>query len=210
MGVSRAGLGWSSGTKGIPGAGIRDQSQGKIKPSSSLCKGTLFFHFHNESNISCLFQISPHSWNSKAARQTQTKVFTQKYLNKIISDITEFRRNLYKLINLDSKLFNKHLLITSLYHIHASCRGLKAKVVTAIKYWVGPKVHSDFTIKWNGKTQTNFLANPIFLCSFTITSLSWLLKLYNKSWSRQCQSSNFVLLQYYIGYSGPFASQYTL
>ena len=104
-----------------------------------------------------MFQISPHSWNSKAARQTQTKVFTQKYLNKIISDITEFRRNLYKLINLDSKLFNKHLLITSLYHIHASCRGLKAKVVTAIKYWVGPKVHSDFTIKWNGKTQTNFL-----------------------------------------------------
>ena len=91
-----------------PGAGIRDQSQGQIKPSSSLCKGTLLFHFHNESNISCLFQISPHSWNSKAARQTQTKVFTQKYLNKIISDITEFRRNLYKLINLDSKLFNKH------------------------------------------------------------------------------------------------------
>ena len=82
------------------------------------------------------------------------------------------------------RLIYTSVSLSSLYHIHASCRGLKAKVVTAIKYWVGPKAHSDFTIKWNGKTQTNFLANAIFLCSLTITSLSWLLKLYNKSWSR--------------------------
>ena len=56
--------------------------------------------------------------------------------------------------------------------MHASCKEFKVKVVTAIKYWVGQKVHSDFIIKRNGKTQTNFLANPIFLCSFTITALS--------------------------------------
>ena len=28
-------------------------------------------------------------------------------------------------------------------------------------YWVGQKVHSCFSIRCNGKTQTNFLANPL-------------------------------------------------
>ena len=28
-------------------------------------------------------------------------------------------------------------------------------------YWVGQKVHSGFSVKGYGKTQTNFLANPI-------------------------------------------------
>ena len=31
-----------------------------------------------------------------------------------------------------------------------------------IKYWVGQKVHSGFSITSYGKTQINFLANPIF------------------------------------------------
>lgn len=29
-------------------------------------------------------------------------------------------------------------------------------------YWLGQKVHSGFSVRCNGKIQTNFLANPIF------------------------------------------------
>ena len=31
-----------------------------------------------------------------------------------------------------------------------------------IYYWVGQKVHLGFLVTFYGKTQTNFLANPIF------------------------------------------------
>ena len=30
-----------------------------------------------------------------------------------------------------------------------------------MEYWVGQKVHLDFSLNWYGKTQTKFLANPV-------------------------------------------------
>lgn len=30
-----------------------------------------------------------------------------------------------------------------------------------MEYWVGHKVHLDFSLSWYGKTQNNFLANPV-------------------------------------------------
>ena len=35
-------------------------------------------------------------------------------------------------------------------------------MATLVKYWVGPKVPLDFSIRSYGKSQTNLLANPMF------------------------------------------------